>query len=81
MAPALDLCKHDALQGGSPAARIWLASKEVVAPQQGVPYGTDLQVSATIRQGVRPEVPARKALPGPDTAGWAGLDTYVQLMR
>ena len=40
-----------------------------------------LQVGATIRQGGRPDVPIREALPGPDTAGWAGLDAYVQLMR
>ena len=40
-----------------------------------------LQVGATIRQGGRPEVPPREALPGPDTAAWAGLDAYVQLMR
>ena len=39
------------------------------------------QVGATIRQGGRPEVPRREALPGPDTAGWAGLDAYVCLMR
>ena len=39
------------------------------------------QVGSTIVAGVRPEVPARKALPGPDTAGWAGLDAYMQLMR
>ena len=40
-----------------------------------------IQVGATIRRGGRPEVPPREALPGPNTAGWAGLDTYVQLMR
>ena len=40
-----------------------------------------LQVGATIRQGGRPEVPPREALPGPDTASWVGLDAYVQLMR
>ena len=40
-----------------------------------------LQVGATIRQGGRPEVPPRQALPGPDTAAWAGLDAYVHLMR
>ena len=39
------------------------------------------QVGATVRQGGRPEVPAREALPGPDSASWAGLDTYVALMR
>ncbi|PRW05806.1 Serine threonine- kinase CTR1 [Chlorella sorokiniana] len=39
------------------------------------------KVIAAIRQGGRPEVPRREALPGPDTAGWAGLDDYVQLMR
>ena len=31
--------------------------------------------------GGRPDVPPREALPGPDTAGWAGLDAYLQLMR
>ncbi|KAI7844166.1 hypothetical protein COHA_002301 [Chlorella ohadii] len=39
------------------------------------------KVGATIRRGGRPEVPPREQLPGPDTAGWAGLDAYVQLMR
>ncbi|KAI7842018.1 hypothetical protein COHA_004219 [Chlorella ohadii] len=40
-----------------------------------------IQIGATVRQGGRPEVPPREALPGPDTASWAGLDAYVQLMR
>ena len=40
-----------------------------------------LQVGAAIRQGGRPEIPPRDALPGSDTATWAGLDDYVQLMR
>ncbi|KAI7842020.1 hypothetical protein COHA_004221 [Chlorella ohadii] len=39
------------------------------------------KIGATVRQGGRPEVPPREALPGPDTASWAGLDAYVQLMR
>ncbi|PRW57024.1 Serine threonine- kinase CTR1 [Chlorella sorokiniana] len=39
------------------------------------------KVGATIRRGGRPEVPPKEQLPGPDTAGWAGLDAYVQLMR
>ncbi|KAI7836883.1 hypothetical protein COHA_009215 [Chlorella ohadii] len=39
------------------------------------------KVGATVRQGGRPVVPQREALPGPDTAGWAGLDGYLQLMR
>lgn len=34
-----------------------------------------------VRQGRRPEVPPLEALPGSNSAGWAGLDTYVQLMR
>ena len=29
----------------------------------------------------RAGVPPRKELPGPDTAGFAGLDAYCQLMR
>ncbi|PRW39272.1 Serine threonine- kinase CTR1 [Chlorella sorokiniana] len=39
------------------------------------------KIAAIIRQGGRPEVPPREALPGPDTADWAGLDDYVRLMR
>lgn len=39
------------------------------------------QIGATIRQGGRPDVPPREALPGPDTAAWGGLDSYVCLMR
>ena len=31
--------------------------------------------------GGRPEVPPREALPGPDTAAFAGLDEYVALMQ
>jgi hypothetical protein len=42
---------------------------------------TPFKLGATIRQGGRPEVPARDQLPGPDSASWAGLDAYVQLMR
>lgn len=30
---------------------------------------------------MRPEVPPRIALPGPDTLAFAGLDSYCQLMR
>lgn len=39
------------------------------------------QIAAVVRRGGRPEVPPREALPGADTAGWDGLDDYVQLMR
>lgn len=39
------------------------------------------KIGATIRQGGRPDVPPREALPGPDTAAWGGLDSYVCLMR
>ena len=39
------------------------------------------QVIAAIRQGERPAVPQREALPGPDTTSWDGMDAYVQLMR
>ncbi|PRW51177.1 Serine threonine- kinase CTR1 [Chlorella sorokiniana] len=42
---------------------------------------TPFKLGATIRQGGRPDVPPRNQLPGPDTAGWAGLDAYLQLMR
>ena len=45
------------------------------------PLAHPMQVAATIRRGGRPDVPPRAALPGPDTAGWAGLEAYVQLMR
>ncbi|KAI7844168.1 hypothetical protein COHA_002303 [Chlorella ohadii] len=39
------------------------------------------KVGAIVRRGGRPEVPPRDQLPGVDTAGWTGLDAYVQLMR
>lgn len=39
------------------------------------------QLGHIIREGGRPEVPARQLLPGSDTAGWADLDAYCQLMR
>ncbi len=32
-------------------------------------------------EGLRPQVPPRIALPGPDTLAFAGLDAYCQLMR
>ena len=32
-------------------------------------------------EGLRPHVPSRASLPGPDTATFAGLDAYIQLMR
>ena len=38
------------------------------------------QLASRVMAGERLEVPPREALPGPDTAGWAGLDAYVQLM-
>lgn len=38
-------------------------------------------MAASIAQGGRLEVPAREALPGPDTASFAGLDAYIALMQ
>ncbi len=40
-----------------------------------------LQIALLVLQGERPQVPPYEALPGPDTASFAGLDAYVQLMR
>ena len=97
LAPALDFCQHDALQGEllgawasaphadlttidrfcSHRAASHLACTGVTRPARAA----CAQLGATIRQGGRPEVPAREALPGPDTVAWAGLDAYVQLMR
>ena len=34
-----------------------------------------------VLEGLRPEVPPRAELPGPDTATYAGLDAFVQLMQ
>ena len=39
------------------------------------------QLASRVMAGERLEVPPREALPGPDTAGWAGLDGYVALMQ
>lgn len=39
------------------------------------------QVAQTVIQGGRLEVPARLALPGPDTPSFVGLDGYCELMR
>lgn len=38
------------------------------------------QIGHAVVSGERPPVPPRDQLPGPDTAGWAGLDAYLQLM-
>ena len=48
-----------------------------------VPWGTanPWQLVSHVMAGGRPEVPPRQALPGPDTASFAGLDDYVLLMR
>lgn len=40
-----------------------------------------VQIVQLVAAGGRPEVPPRRALPGPDSAGFAGLDAYCQLMR
>ena len=39
------------------------------------------QVYHAVLHGERPAVPPREELPGPDTATFAGLDAYCQLMR
>ena len=39
------------------------------------------RVSHHVLAGGRPELPPREELPGPDTAGWEGLDEYCQLMQ
>lgn len=40
-----------------------------------------LQIIAMIMNGIQMEVPAQDRLPGPDAAGFAGLDDYIALMR
>eukprot|EP00887_Chlorella_sp_A99_P003665 scaffold7.g3665.t1 len=39
------------------------------------------QIVGIVQGGERLAVPPRSELPGPDTAGWVGLDAYVALMR
>lgn len=39
------------------------------------------QIGHAVVSGERPAVPPRDQLPGPDTADWTGLDSYLQLMR
>lgn len=39
------------------------------------------QLVSHVLAGGRPEVLPREALPGPDTAAFAGLDEYVALMQ
>lgn len=39
------------------------------------------QVRRVVLDGRRPEVQPQDQLPGPDTARWAGLGGYLQLMR
>lgn len=34
-----------------------------------------------VLEGLRPEVPSREELPGPDAATFAGLDDFVALMQ
>ena len=38
-------------------------------------------LASHVLAGGRPEVPPREALPGPDTAAFAGLEDYVELMQ
>ncbi|PRW57887.1 water chloroplastic isoform A [Chlorella sorokiniana] len=42
---------------------------------------TPFQIRRFVLDGRRPEVPPQAQLPGPDTACWAGLGDYLQLMR
>ena len=45
-------------------------------------HDTDISlVARSVMSGRRPEVPPREALPGLDTASFAGLSAYCQLMR
>lgn len=41
----------------------------------------DMQIGAKVVAGGRLELPAPQELPGPDTASFAGLDAYCQLIR
>lgn len=84
LALALDICCDVAIQGGAAQRCSRRACPAQVLQRTrtcNVYACHNVQVIATIRQGGRPEVPLREELPGPDTAGWAGLDAYVQLMR
>ena len=40
-----------------------------------------VQIPQLVINGGRPEIPARPNLPGPDTASFASLDAYLDLMR
>ncbi len=40
-----------------------------------------LQIGAKIVAGERPVIPPREELPGPDSATFAGLEAYCQLVR
>ena len=42
---------------------------------------TPPQIGAKVVAGERLELPPREALPGPDTAGFAGLDAYCALIQ
>ena len=48
-----------------------------------LPWGTTnpWQLVNHVLAGGRLEVPPREALPGPDTAAFAGLDAYISLMQ
>ena len=50
-------------------------------PSTAAAVPAPLQVRRKVLAGERPAVPPREALPGPDTAEFAGLDDYCQLMR
>ncbi|KAL4434012.1 hypothetical protein ABPG75_000453 [Micractinium tetrahymenae] len=47
-------------------------------PWEGV---SAFKIAMLVLEGGRPAVQPREALPGPDTAGFEGLDAYLQLMR
>ena len=40
-----------------------------------------VQIPQLVINGGRPEIPSRPNLPGPDTASFASLDAYLDLMR
>jgi len=40
-----------------------------------------MQLVGRLMQGMQLAIPPREALPGPDTAGFGGLDSFVDLMR
>lgn len=68
------------VQTACPACRCAATFNQARSSHPPCPYPWT-QIGAKVVAGERLELPPREALPGPDTAGFTGLDAYCALIQ